>query len=48
MSYYRDAVGLRFDIDLKSALKFELGHTKNTDRLVQEWNDVLMDYAIRF
>src|ERR1700675_2762101 len=48
MSYYRDAVGLRFDIDLKSALKFEVGRTKNTDRVVQEWTDVLMDYAIRF
>jgi hypothetical protein len=48
MSYYRDAVGLRFDIDLKSALKFELGRTKNTDRVIQEWTDVMMDYAIRF
>jgi hypothetical protein len=48
MSYYRGALGLRFDIDLKSALKFELGRTKNTDRFVQEWTDVLMDYAIRF
>jgi hypothetical protein len=48
MSYYRGALGLRFDIDLKSALKFELGRTKNTDRLVQEWTDVMMDYAIRF
>ena len=48
MSYYRGAAGLRFDIDLKSALKFELARTKNTDRNVDQWTDVLMDYAIRF
>ena len=47
-SYYRAAMGLRFDLDLKSALKFELAHTKNTDRDLAEWNDVMLDYAIRF
>jgi hypothetical protein len=48
MSYYRAALGLRFDLDLKSALKFEVARTKNTDRNIQEWNDVLLNYAIRF
>lgn len=48
MSYYRGAMGVRFDIDLKSALKFEIARTKNTDRVVDRWNDVMLDYAIRF
>lgn len=30
-SYYRAALGIRFDINAKSALKFELAHTRNTD-----------------
>jgi hypothetical protein len=30
-SYYRGAFGIRFDINAKSALKFELAHTRNTD-----------------
>jgi hypothetical protein len=48
MSYYRTAVGLRFDLDLKSALKLELARTKNTDRLIDTWTDAMLDYAIRF
>jgi hypothetical protein len=48
MSYYRTALGLRFDLDPKSALKFEVARTKNTDRLIQQWTDALLDYAIRF
>jgi hypothetical protein len=48
LSYYRAALGLRFDLDVKSALKFELARTKNTDRLIDQWNDVMLDYAIRF
>ena len=47
-SYYRAAMGLRFDLDLKSALKFELARTKNTDRVIDQWTDVMLDYAIRF
>jgi hypothetical protein len=30
-SYYRAALGIRFDINARSALKFELAHTRNTD-----------------
>jgi hypothetical protein len=48
MSYYRTALGLRFDLDPQSALKLEFGRTKNTDRLIEQWNDALLDYAIRF
>ena len=48
MSYYRTALGLRYDIDLKSALKLEFAHTKNTDRLVDQWTDAMLQYAIRF
>ena len=48
MSYYREALGLRFDLDPKSALKLEVGRTKNTDRFIEQWTDALLDYAIRF
>jgi hypothetical protein len=48
MSYYRAALGLRFDLDPASALKLELGRTKNTDRLIDQWTDAMLDYAIRF
>ena len=47
-SYYRTAIGVRFDIDLKSALKFELANTRDTDRVVDEYNEALVQYAIRF
>ena len=47
-SYYRDALGVRFDIDLQSALKLELADTHLTDRLVGSFSDVLLQYAIRF
>lgn len=47
-SYYRSALGVRFDIDLKSALKFEFANTHDTDRLVDEYNEALVQYAIRF
>jgi hypothetical protein len=48
MSYYRAALGLRFDLDPASALKLELGRTKNTDRRIDQWTDAMLDYAIRF
>jgi hypothetical protein len=48
MSYYRAALGLRFDLDPKSALKLEVARTKNTDRLTEQWTDALLDYAVRF
>jgi len=30
-SYYRSALGVRFDINAKSSIKFEIAHTRNTD-----------------
>jgi len=48
MSYYRAALGLRFDLDSKSAFKLEVARTKNTDRLIDQWTDAMLDYAIRF
>ena len=47
-SYDRAALGLRFDLDLTSAIKFEFAQTNNTDRLQEEFSEALMQYAIRF
>ncbi len=47
-SYYRAALGLRYDIDLSSALKFELAETHVTDGVSDEYGEALMQYAIRF
>ena len=47
-SYWRAAVGMRFDIDLKSAFKLELANTHITDRVRREYNEALAQYAIRF
>lgn len=48
MSYRRAALGLRFDLDMTSALKLELARTRNTDRLIEQWDEVLLQYAVRF
>jgi hypothetical protein len=47
-SYYREALGLRFDVDLVSALKLELADTHITDRDTSSYDEVLVQYAIRF
>lgn len=47
-SYSREALGARFDLDLTSALKFELAQTRFTDRAVREYSEAVMQYAIRF
>ena len=47
-SYYRDALGVRFDLDLVSALKLELAQTHFTDRLTGSYDEVYLQYAIRF
>ena len=47
-SYYRTALGLRFDVDLVSSLKLELADTHLTDRLIGSYNEALLQYAIRF
>lgn len=47
-SYWRGALGVRFDLDLKSAIKLELADTRFTDRDVYEYGEGLLQYAIRF
>jgi hypothetical protein len=47
-SYYREALGLRFDIDVKSAVKLEFSHTQLTDRNLTDFGEALIQYAIRF
>lgn len=47
-SYYRSAIGIRFDLDLSAAIKLELARTVNTDRTGDEFSEALMQYAIRF
>ena len=47
-SYYRNALGVRFDIDLVSALKLELAETHFTDRVISQYDEALLQYAIRF
>jgi hypothetical protein len=47
-SYYRGALGFRFDIDFKAALKLEIASTHDTDRVTDQYNEALVQYAIRF
>jgi hypothetical protein len=47
-SYYREALGVRFDLDLSSALKLELAQTHITDRAPEQYDEALIQYAIRF
>jgi hypothetical protein len=47
-SYYRTALGLRFDVDLVSSLKLELAETHLTDRDISSFDEALLQYAIRF
>ncbi|HEY7377189.1 MAG TPA: hypothetical protein VH542_00745 [Steroidobacteraceae bacterium] len=47
-SYYRTALGLRYDLDWSSALKLEIAQTHVTDRDIDTYEEALMQYAIRF
>ncbi len=47
-SYHRVAIGARFDLDLKSAIKLELANTRLTDRSLDQYGEGLVQYAIRF
>src|SRR5213082_3442282 len=47
-SYYRNALGVRFDVDLVSSVKLELAQTHFTDRVVGSYDEALLQYAIRF
>jgi hypothetical protein len=47
-SYHREALGVHFDLDLKSAVKLELAQTHVTDRLPYSYSDALLQFAVRF
>jgi hypothetical protein len=47
-SYDRWVAGLRFDLDPRAALKLEANHTRFTDRVVSSFNEVRLQWAIRF
>src|SRR6266513_2355218 len=47
-SYYRNALGVRYDVDLVSSVKLELAQTHFTDRVVGSYDEALLQYAIRF
>ncbi|HXB19127.1 MAG TPA: hypothetical protein VNV40_09865 [Steroidobacteraceae bacterium] len=47
-SYDREALGVRFDIDLSSALKMEFAKTTFADRIIRTYGEALVQYAIRF
>jgi hypothetical protein len=51
-SYHREALGLRYDIDLKSSVKLELADTHDTDGTLthpsDSYGDALLQYAVRF
>ena len=47
-SYKREALGMRYDLDLKSALKLELAQTRYTDRDQTVFSEALFQYSIRF
>jgi len=47
-SYRREAIGARYDLDVTSALKIELAHTRLLDRTPREYDEALLQYAIRF
>jgi hypothetical protein len=47
-SYRREAVGARYDLDITSALKVEFAQTRLLDRMPREYDEALLQYAIRF
>jgi hypothetical protein len=47
-SYDRQALGLRYDITINSALKLEIIHTDPKDTTDKKFNKVMMQWAFRF
>ena len=47
-SYRREAIGARYDLDVTSALKVEFAQTRLLDRAPREYDEALLQYAIRF
>jgi hypothetical protein len=47
-SYRRNSIGLRYDINPKTALKFEATRTQLTDRAVDSYSELRTQLAVRF
>jgi hypothetical protein len=47
-SYRREMLGVRYDIDPRSTLKFEFNHTSLIDRIRDHYRESRIQYAIRF
>lgn len=47
-SYTRNALGLRYDLNPKAAIKLEVNHTSMTDGVAADFNEVRAQYAFRF
>lgn len=47
-SYRRALLGVRYDIDPRSTVKFEFNRTRLTDRLLDNYRESRIQYAIRF
>jgi len=47
-SYKRSVAGVRYDLDPKAALKLEVNRTSFTDRTVSDFNELRLQWAIRF
>ena len=47
-SYRRALLGVRYDIDPRSTVKFEFNRTRLTDRILDNYRESRIQYAIRF
>jgi len=47
-SYDRSVAGIRYDLDPRAALKLEANRTRLTDRQLSSFNELRMQFAIRF
>lgn len=47
-SYVREALGMRYDLEPKSALKFEADHTEQKDNSGPNYHEMRIQYSIRF
>ena len=47
-SYRRALLGVRYDIDPRSTVKFEFNRTRLTDRFLDDYRESRIQYAIRF
>lgn len=47
-SYSRQALGARYDLNPKAAIKVEVNRTRQSDAPTQDYNEARLQYAIRF